>query len=696
MIGKVISERYKLVKYIGGGGMSSVYLADDIILDAQVAVKIINVPPVDVDRAVKRFEREVQNATTLSHPNIVKVLDVDEDDRHYYMVMEYIDGPTLHEYIRDNSPLDIKEVVFFTKQILRGIEHAHQHRIIHRDIKPQNILMTKNKELKISDFGIARALSETAMTQTNHIMGSVHYLSPEQAKGKQTDEASDIYSIGIVLFEMLTGHPPHEGESAVGVAIKHIQEQLPSVIEENPQVPQALENIILKATMKEKYQRYRTTQEMYDDLNTCLDEERAKEPKMYVADDATMMIPVVNANDTIEVRPVTITPIEPEVDRITDETDLKKPEKKKRKWWLWLLPLLLILGLGSAIAYMTFAPKYSEVPDISGKQLSEATSLLEKNNLRKGKIKQVYSDEFEEGIVMESDPSFGEKIKELTPVDMTVSKGTKKIIFEDYVGQDIADVRKELIKLGFKSIKVKQEYHSEKSGTILKQNIKENKEVDPKEEDVVLTISKGVEQIFVQDYTGLSFEKAKAELEQLGFVVNVIHVMYSDDVNKGNVISQDVRNLKYPYGSTINFEVSKGKEKKVVEKPKPVEKETEEKPTTEKPEEKKDKKYIETVQIPYKGEEVVPSTEEPVTDEAGKTVEAPSEPPKPKKMPQLVEIFIKDKNNDITTVYESYETTKDSEKRLILTIEPDKQGSFIIKIDGKIYLQEQVDYDEVE
>ncbi|WP_414052706.1 Stk1 family PASTA domain-containing Ser/Thr kinase [Macrococcus animalis] len=692
MIGTVISDRYKLVKYIGGGGMSSVYLADDIILNAQVAVKIINIPPVDVDRAVKRFEREVQNATTLSHPNIVKVLDVDEDERHYYMIMEYIDGPTLHEYIRDNGPLDVEEAVFFTKQILRGMEHAHQHRIIHRDIKPQNILMTKEKELKISDFGIARALSETAMTQTNHIMGSVHYLSPEQAKGKQTDEASDIYSIGIVLFEMLTGHPPHEGESAVGVAIKHIQEQLPSVIDENPSVPQALENIILKATMKEKYQRYRTTQEMYDDLNTCLDEDRSKEPKMFIADDATMMIPVVQTDDTIEMHPVSTTTIEPKSERIVEESE--PPQKKKRKWWLWLLPLLLILGLGSAIAYMTFAPKYSEVPDINGKSLVEATSLLEQNNLRKGDITQVYSESYDEGTVIESNPSFGEKVKELTSVDMTVSKGTKKFMFEDYVGQDLAKVKKKLVKQGFNSIKVKQEYNFEKSGTILKQNLKANKEVDPKKSNVVFTVSKGVEQIFVQDYTGLSFEKAKAELEQLGFVVNVIQVIYSDDVTKGDVISQNVRNIKFPYGSTINFEVSKGKEKKV--KPKVKEKETKEEPTTEAPEEQKDKKYIGTVTIPYKGEEVIPSTEEPETNEEGETVEAPGEAPKPEKAMQLVEIFIKDKNNDISTVYESYETKKDSKKRLILTIEPGTQGSFIIKIDGKTYLQEQVDYDEVE
>lgn len=685
MIGTIISDRYKLIKYIGGGGMSSVYLADDIILDAQVAVKIINVPPVDKDRAVKRFEREVQNATTLSHPNIVKVLDVDEDERHYYMVMEYIDGPTLHEYIQEYGPLKVEEAVFFAKQILRGIEHAHQYRIIHRDIKPQNILMTHNKELKISDFGIARALSETAMTHTNHIMGSVHYLSPEQAKGKQTDEASDIYSIGIVLFEMLTGHPPHEGESAVGVAIKHIQEQLPSVIDENPSVPQALENIILKATMKEKYQRYRTTQEMYDDLSTCLDASRAAEPKMMIADDATVMIPIVKSDDTIEMQPVTTSSETREKTKVADKIDEQPEKKRRKKGWLFLLPLLLIIGLGSAIAYMTFAPKYSEIPDLNGKSLAEATSLLEQNNLRKGNITQVYSDSYDEGMIIETDPVAGDKVKELSTVNLTVSKGTKKFMFEDYVGQDIVKVKKELIKQGFKSIKIKQQYNIEKSGTIIKQNLKANKEVNPNDANVVFTVSKGVEQIFVQDYTGQSFEKAKSELEQLGFIVNVTQVIYSEDVSKGNVISQNVRNIKFPYGSTINFEVSKGKEK---HKKDAV--------TTETPEkEKQDKKYIGTVRIPYKGKEVIPSTEEPETDEDGNVIDS-NQPSTVERTPQLVEIFIKDKNNDISTVYESYETTKDTQKRLVLTVEPDAQGAFIIKIDGKTYLQEQIDYDEIE
>ena len=281
MIGRIIAGRYEFVKYLGGGGMSNVYLAKDKILNRDVAVKVINIPPYEKEKAVERFEREVQNTTILSHSNVVNVLDVEEDDNCYYLVMEYIEGPTLKEYLCKEGKLSADEAVEMTLQILKGIAHAHHHRIIHRDIKPQNILMTKNGTLKILDFGIARALSETALTETNHVMGSVQYLSPEQAKGQSTDESSDIYSIGIVLYELLTGHPPFNGETPVSVAIKHIQEELPSIRKERPSIPQSIENVIMKATRKEKSLRYRDTNEMYYDLLTALDDERKDELPRY-------------------------------------------------------------------------------------------------------------------------------------------------------------------------------------------------------------------------------------------------------------------------------------------------------------------------------------------------------------------------------------------------------------------------------
>lgn len=671
MLGTVISERYKLIRFLGGGGMSHVYLADDIILNRKVAVKIITIPPVDVDRAGQRFEREVQNTTSLSHQNIVKVLDVDEDEHHYYLIMEYIEGPTLHEYIREKGKLEVEEAVLFTKQLIRGIEHAHQHRIIHRDIKPQNILMTNDKELKITDFGIARALSETAMTQTNHIMGSVHYLSPEQAKGKPTDEASDIYSIGIVLFEMLAGHPPFEAETAVGVAIKHIQDPLPSVRDENAFVPQSLENVIIKATMKEKYKRYRTTNEMYDDINTCLDQDRIDESKIIHEEDKTRVIPVIQ-DDTIPVAPIQEKHLENKYQKIENETpkeeeEAKENKKSKKRFFLMLTSLLLLIAcLAGFIYWLTFAPKYSHIPKIEGVTVSEAVSLLEQENLRKGKVTYQYSEKVDSGIIIKASPSMGTKVKEMTPVDLLVSKGVKLFKVRNYVGKDLDKVKPVLEKIGFENVKVKEEYSFEKKGTIIKQSIKEGQEVNPKDTAITLTVSKGVEEIYVPDYTGQSFSKAKSELEALGFVVNVVSEQYDDHVKKGHVIAQNIRNIKFAYGSTINFDISKGKENKDTKK--------------EEEKVKADKKYAQTVTIPYRKEKPDSS-------------ESPSDPTE--KPSQLVEIYIKDKTNDIGTIYESFETTETVKKNIILTIESGKTGAYIIKIDGKIYEQEQVDYDEI-
>ncbi|QTQ09104.1 Stk1 family PASTA domain-containing Ser/Thr kinase [Macrococcoides canis] len=659
MLGTIISERYKLLKYIGGGGMSSVYLAEDIILDQKVAVKIINIPHVDVDRAVQRFQREVQNATTLSHPNIVKVLDVDEDERHYYLVMEYVEGPTLHEYIQQQGPLSPEEAVFFTKQILRGIEHAHSYRIVHRDIKPQNILMTEDKELKISDFGIARALSETAMTQTNHIMGSVHYLSPEQAKGIRTDESSDIYSIGIVLYEMLTGHPPFEGESAVSIAIKHIQETIPSIREENSAIPQSLENVVNKATMKDKLRRYRTTQEMYDDLTTSLDVSRTKEDKVSDIDDKTKMIPIVK-DSTIEMTPVK--------ESVVQEHSVEKPVKRKR-WLLWLVPLILMFALSTVVYATLFKVDKLAVPELTGKSLTQATQILDDNNLRKGEISYTFTTDDEKNQVVDTTPKAGNKIDAHSKVDLKISKGAKTLTVEDYVGEDIKDVKQELEDQQFKRIKLEEVFDMASSGEILKQSISPGTKVVPEDTEIILTVSKGTEQVYVPDFTGQSYEIAKKELEALGFTVNVTRQSTSETIPKGRIISQDVRNINYQYGSIINFVLSKGKESSAEDEGS-SEAPSEEEDTAEDNDtnvSNYDKSYFGTFTIPYRGDG----------------------------SKQKVEIFIQDKSNDIDKVYESYETTESTTKNFNLTIGKSKKGIILVKINGETYMNEHIDYNDL-
>ncbi|MCD2478753.1 Stk1 family PASTA domain-containing Ser/Thr kinase, partial [Mammaliicoccus lentus] len=481
MIGRIIAGRYEFVKYLGGGGMSNVYLAKDNILDRKVAVKVINIPPYEKEKTVERFEREVQNTTILSHNNIVNVLDVEEDDNCYYLVMEYIEGPTLKEYLIKEGRLSAEEAIEMTLQILKGIAHAHHHRIIHRDIKPQNILMTQHGTLKILDFGIARALSETALTETNHVMGSVQYLSPEQAKGQSTDESSDIYSIGIVLYELLTGHPPFSGETPVSVAIKHIQEEIPSVKEERPSIPQSVENVIMKATQKEKALRYRDTDEMYFDLQTALDDERKDETPRYNTNSETKTIPVVKSESSNEhTKAVPVASTSNSQTNSAQNNESSKPKRKKSKWLIIFVPILLVFMLLGAIGFALTAPKYEDVPNLLGKSRGEAMALIDEKGLRKGKITEDFSNNFKEGEVMKVSPKVGTRVKEMTKVDLVISKGIETFTVEDYIGKSSEEIKEKLEKSGFDSVRIKEEYDNATEGSIINQSIEPGSKVVPK------------------------------------------------------------------------------------------------------------------------------------------------------------------------------------------------------------------------
>ena len=270
MIGRRVGGRYEIIKYIGGGGMSKVYLAHDVILDRDVAIKILNYDFSNEEELKRRFMREALSATSLTHPHIVDIFDVGEEGELHYLVMEYIEGQTLKEFINSNGPLSPEEALPIMRQLVSAISNAHYNGIIHRDIKPQNILMDVDGNVKITDFGIAMALSATAHTKTNSVLGTVHYLSPEQARGGMATMKSDIYSVGIVFYELLTGKLPFSGESAVSIALKHLQEETPSVRALFPTIPQSVENVILKATTKNASNRYQSADEMQDDLATVL------------------------------------------------------------------------------------------------------------------------------------------------------------------------------------------------------------------------------------------------------------------------------------------------------------------------------------------------------------------------------------------------------------------------------------------
>ena len=295
LVGKRIGGRYKILDVIGGGGMSNVYLAHDMILDRDVAIKILHYNFSNEQEMHRRFQREALSATSLTHPNIVSIYDVGEDGDMHYLVMEYVKGQTLKQYIQKYAPLAPTKCVDIMKQLTSAIAHAHQNQIIHRDIKPQNILMDESGNVKITDFGIAMALEDTSFTRTNSVLGTVHYLSPEQARGGTATKKSDIYSLGIVLYELLTGELPFSGESAVAIALKHLQSETPSVKAIVPSIPQSLENVVLKATAKDPVHRYSSVEEMKEDLETVLSDARSHEAKFSppIDDAVTKLIPAI-------------------------------------------------------------------------------------------------------------------------------------------------------------------------------------------------------------------------------------------------------------------------------------------------------------------------------------------------------------------------------------------------------------------
>lgn len=362
--GYAVAGRYKIIRPIGEGGMANVYLAQDLILDRQVAVKVLRLDLRNDPDTVRRFTREALATTELNHPNIVSIYDVGEENSMQYIIMEYIKGTDLKKYIVEHFPIPYQRVIDIMTQILSAVQNAHAHNIIHRDLKPQNILVDEDGNVKISDFGIAIALSETAMTQTNTLLGSVHYLSPEQARGSMATKRSDIYSLGIVLYELLMGMVPFEGESAVSIAIKHFQDEVPPVRNYDPRIPQALENVVLKATAKDPDERYSGVDAMMADLATSLSASRAHEPKFVPskADDLseTKVIPALDPEG------ITQTNNDEEQVKEAESTQkkVKKPAKSKRKWWLLGGGVVLLLLLATVIA---FAVQGSEVtvPDLT-------------------------------------------------------------------------------------------------------------------------------------------------------------------------------------------------------------------------------------------------------------------------------------------------------------------------------------------
>lgn len=542
---KIIAERYELIDLLGQGGMADVYLAKDTILNRTIAIKILRTSLAKDPIYIARFQREASAAAALSHKNIVEIYDVGEDNNQYYIVMEYVPGTTLKELVLKRGALHVMEAIDIMKQVLSGTARAHQMGIIHRDLKPQNILVTDSGVAKIADFGIASISSVSHFTQTDVIMGSLHYLAPELARGEKATVQSDIYALGIVFYELLRGQVPFNGESPVNIALKHMQEDLPSLLEFNPTIPQSVENIIIKATAKNLNDRYSNAVDMLDDLKTCLS--RVDEEKLVFVHEAPDPTIVVSPHQIFD---------NDEPEKPAEETIEEKPQKQTKKAktdWIaklkkvnpkvWLAAAgAFILVVVIAIYFMLFGgnTQASVMPNLVGMTQEKAEKLLSDYGVTIDKtVYTELSDKYEEGKIIETDPKSGTSIKEGDVVKITVSKG-KYIVLEDYVGmsEDEATELLESDEMGFK-VNIKKEISSEKAGTVIDQSLKKGYKQDPTEEDrtITLTVSKGSYTV-LGNYVGMTYDEAKAKLEAIGFTVSKSE--QSSDKQSGTVIEQSL------------------------------------------------------------------------------------------------------------------------------------------------------------
>lgn len=641
--GTRISDRYKIIGKIGSGGMANVYLAEDLILERQVAVKMMSLTfnEDEENDNLRRFQREALSTTELIHPNIVNIYDVGEGERPY-IVMEYVNGTDLKKYIQDNHPIPYSKVIKIMSQILSGISYAHRNGVIHRDIKPHNILIDKEGTVKITDFGIAVALSQNSITQTNSILGSVQYISPEQARGNMVTKQSDIYSLGIVLYEMLTGVVPFEGESAVSVALKHFQSPIPSLREFDTRIPQPLENVVLKATAKDAKDRYSSVSEMQADLETSLDPSRRNE-EIFVPTD-------INEEETLIMKEPLVTA---ERENLADgQTAVipkpdKKPEKKKKPWWLLIFPILLIAIF---LIWALTRPQEIDLPDeLIGSTLEEAIELLQENNLMLGETIQQPNDEVEAGLVFRTSPNPGSTVREGASVDLYVSEGEEPYSLSDYVGLNYEEVRAELTELGFSVESETRNDESIPAGMIIEQDIDPETEVKISETTITFVVSDGRRSIELIDFEGYTRPGVNDYVSMNGLKLKVTEES-SDDIQAGLVISQSPEAGSKVYaGDTISVIFSTG------------------------PEEIELVEFIKEIKIPF---------QEPLIDEDD------TDEPDSEITNNEVKIFINDHEKDYDEPAYELTISQDLLYTIRFIIEEGSYATYKVEIDGQLYVEE--------
>ena len=720
--GYLVSGRYEILDTLGEGGMANVYVAEDTILHREVAVKVLRMDLQHDQATIRRFQREAKATSELSHPNIVSVYDVGEDGGIQYIVMEYIDGSNLKTYIEKKFPFPLTKVISIMTQILSAVQLAHSRGIIHRDLKPQNILITKDGQSKIVDFGIAVALSDESVTQTNSMLGSVHYISPEQARGSLPTPQSDIYALGIILYELLIGKVPFAGDSAVTIALKHFHDDIPSIRNVNPDIPQALENVVLRATAKDPKQRYQSANEMSADLKTCLDPERANEPKF---------IPVVD-QDLLGETKIMPSHLDEQIpadfsakEQVTPSSDspTKKPaklpkQKKKIRWPLIVgIGVLLLVVIGIFVALIV-TNRDVDVPDMAGMSQSEAKTALDKNDLELGKLQYEYSDKVAKDLVIRSLPAKSSSVKNGSKVGLVISEGAQTYTLGNYRKKSYDTVAKTLGKLGFIVKRKEKSSTTISAGEIIKQSIAKGKKVVPKETTITLTVSTGLPTLTLEDYVNDDYETVQTSLENKGLTVTKEEAT-SNTVDAGNIIAQSL-----PAGTevvaaetTIKLTVSTGKPN-VTLADLVAGGYTQDKAKTYAAENNL-KLFVETdysddiasglvmSQSPAAGTSIEPDATLTITVSKGKdpnkettfskTITIPyqvatssSSSSVNSSTPNTIQVYIGDDKNNLNSLYRTLEISKDTDLTLNFTVKGDSTAQYRIVRDGTQIAQESV------
>lgn len=551
MINRTLDNRYTILEHIGGGGMADVFRAHDKLLDRSVAVKVLRPQFTNDEEFVTRFRREAQAAARLSHPNIVNMYDVGRDEETDYIVMEYISGETLKEKIQTDGSLTVELAIRIALEIAEALEHAHQNNLIHCDIKPHNILVTRSGRIKVTDFGIARAVTSATMTHTGTIIGSVHYFSPEQAKGSAIGAKSDIYSLGVVLYEMLTGSVPFTGETPVSIALKHLQEDPKPLRDVNPAIPPIVEAVVLKAMAKEPEARFDNITEMIADLKLA---------QNYLRDDQTRRLSREDFPTQVLPRVIVSDKDSGNQEQLPEEQ--KNPERGKSRKWLWGLLALLLLGfaLGAFLAYGKFwSSSEINVPNVVGKQVEVAKNILAGQNLRVS-ISETFNDKVPAGQVVSQYPEAGSTVKEQRTITLFVSKGGEVTVVPDLRGLNRRDAELQIKNAGLQLGHVEEQYADIPIDTVVSQNPRPPAQVNKNTTiDLVISKGNGPRKLVMPDFRGSPLSTVNTQLDSLKLKLGTVTELASDKYPPGTITGQNpAPATETTEGTTVDLTVAKG------------------------------------------------------------------------------------------------------------------------------------------